>query len=126
MTNHPCIRHIPPRDFTPEETSVIEKLLCVEFEGRNALKEQLNHTKVIGNCSCGCRSILLSSGSLAPMLSPSQRIPVEMESMDDDGVPVLFLLHVIEGYVSELEVFRADSEPLIKIPDVSDAVVTAH
>jgi hypothetical protein len=31
-----------------------------------------------------------------------------------DNVPIVFLLHVVNGYVDELEIFNADSSPLSK------------
>ena len=40
------------------------------------------------------------------------RIAVEAEVEDLDGMKIVILLHVIDGYVDELEVFRADSGPL--------------
>ena len=53
-------------------------------------------------------------------------MPVEMTLSANDSVPILFLLHVIDGYVSELEVLRVDSERLIHVPDCNDAIVTVN
>src|SRR5258706_9732522 len=45
------------------------------------------------------------------------RVPVEAEYLDDDGVPVWVLLHVNrEGLMCELEICRADGQPLISPP----------
>lgn len=126
MTEHPSIRNIIPRDFTSEEATVLEKMLSADFEGKGALREQLSHTKVTGYCDCGCKSVRFACNPSASKYPFNERIPVEMEVMDEDGVPVLFLLHMISGYVSELEVFRADSEPIAELPDVCNAVVTSH
>jgi hypothetical protein len=40
------------------------------------------------------------------------RIPVEAELEDGDGVTIHLLLHVLEGYLNELEVYRDDSAPV--------------
>jgi hypothetical protein len=41
-----------------------------------------------------------------------RRIPVEAETEDVDGVPIHVLLHVVNGYMNELEVYREDSARL--------------
>jgi hypothetical protein len=39
-------------------------------------------------------------------------VPVEAELEDEDGVPVHVLLHVLDGYLNELEIYREDSAPV--------------
>ncbi len=41
-----------------------------------------------------------------------RRIPVEAELDDSDGVTIHLLLHVVDGLVKELEVYRDDSGPV--------------
>ena len=41
------------------------------------------------------------------------RVPVEAEYRDDDDCPVWVLLHVVNGFLDELEIVRADGQPLI-------------
>ena len=36
------------------------------------------------------------------------RIPVEAQILDDDGVPIAVLLHVVGGLAEELEIYRVD------------------
>ena len=87
----------------------------------------MNQVSVIGYCNCGtCRSIILTCDKSLPKIPSHQRVPVEMTLSANDSVPILFLLHVIDGYVSELEVLRADSERLIHVPDCNDAIVTVN
>jgi hypothetical protein len=40
-------------------------------------------------------------------------VPVEAEYRDDDDCPVWVLLHVVNGFLDELEIVRADGQPLI-------------
>jgi hypothetical protein len=44
------------------------------------------------------------------------RIPVEAEGVDQDGVPIHFLLHVVDGFAKELEIYREDSGPVRRLP----------
>jgi hypothetical protein len=34
-----------------------------------------------------------------------------------DGVPVYFLLHVVDGFVSELEIYKADGKSILALPE---------
>jgi hypothetical protein len=43
-------------------------------------------------------------------------VPVEAVAPDSDGVPVHFLLHVVDGLAREVEVFREDSAPIRRLP----------
>jgi hypothetical protein len=39
-----------------------------------------------------------------------RRVPVEAERPDDDGVVIHVLLHVVDGFLNELEIYRDDSK----------------
>ncbi|MDP3541865.1 MAG: hypothetical protein Q8T11_05285 [Elusimicrobiota bacterium] len=54
-----------------------------------------------------------------------QRVPVEAESKDADGMGLHFLLHVVGGFLRELEIFREDSEPIKGLPQADALVVQA-
>ena len=55
----------------------------------------------------------VDDGQLAEV---TRRIPVEAEAEDSDGVSIHFLLHVVDGVVHELEVYREDSGPVLHRP----------
>jgi hypothetical protein len=40
------------------------------------------------------------------------RIPVEAQAVDADGVPIDVLLHVVDGVIKELEIYRVDGCPI--------------
>lgn len=50
------------------------------------------------------------------------RIPTEALIYDSDGALVNILLHVIDGYINELEIIRADGEPLNREIDAGHIV----
>ncbi|MFT4285360.1 MAG: hypothetical protein QM598_11065 [Protaetiibacter sp.] len=52
----------------------------------------------------------------------SRRIPVEAAYADADGVLVHVLLHVIDGVLDELEVYREDSGPVVIPPADASAL----
>jgi hypothetical protein len=47
-----------------------------------------------------------------PRADVVERIPVEAEAEDIDGVTFHVLLHVVDGYINELEIYRNDSLPV--------------
>ncbi|MCI0561256.1 MAG: hypothetical protein MN733_22445 [Nitrososphaera sp.] len=111
-------RLIFPRQLYSNEIRLLEFLLTSPFSGRDELQRQVVSAKVSGECSCGCPSIILSTEqSPADRAFVRGRIPIEAEGYDSDGVKIHFLLHVVEGYLSELEIFREDSRPILNLPD---------
>ena len=116
--SHPSVENIiPPRPLTPREQELLQYLLQAEFPGKQALVKQAETLLVSGHCACGCASILFRVDTTsAPSALVQRRIPVEAEGADMDGVIIHFLLHVVQGWLSELEIFREDSEPILKLP----------
>jgi hypothetical protein len=95
------------RPLADTERAVLANLLTEDFPGRDVLQEQLAEAR---------GRLIDADGSLALVPSPSaraadvvRRIPVEAETEDLDGVTIHVLLHVVDGYVNELEVYREDS-----------------
>lgn len=100
-----------PRPLSEGQRALIRVLLADAFPGRNELVLQ----------SEGCLAWPIdSNGSLKlrPMQGPAapvgRRVPVEGDFDDKDGVVVHVLLHVIEGHLDELEIYREDSGPLLR------------
>ncbi|QAY65380.1 DUF6984 family protein [Paenibacillus protaetiae] len=114
------------RGLSLEEHQWFSKLLSESFEGRDGLKEQVKKCSVVGRCGCGCRTIDLKVEESAPKHFFETRVPVEMLVQTDDGIPIVFYLHVVDGYIKELEVFKADSSPIVRMPDISKALVTIN
>lgn len=84
----------------------MKRLLSENFAGRDALLAQVENLKVKQIDMEG--SLQLAPGPDAIRAKVEQRIPVEAEFPDDDGVSVRVLLHVVDGFLAELEIFKDD------------------
>lgn len=105
-----------PRRLNDEEFRVLESLLSTDFCGQAELRHQLHSVRVVGECMSCPTLILTVSRSAADRAPVEHRVPVEAEGYDIDGMPIHFLLHVVDGYMSELEVYREDGEGIHNVP----------
>jgi hypothetical protein len=48
-----------------------------------------------------------------------RRIPIEAEALDSDGVKIHILLHVVHGFMDEIEIFREDLLMVKQLPEPS-------
>jgi len=102
------------RQPTPTETEFMQRLLAADFPGKEEIAKQLT--------SCRVR-IIDDEGSLELELSDTarpatveKRIPVEADAVDEDGIHIHFLLHVVKGFAKELEVYKDDGTPIKRMP----------
>jgi hypothetical protein len=97
----------PARSLGGPERATLAVLLAEPFRGSEALLRQAKIVRVNEECTCGCGSIGLTVDHDPTIRADvSERIPVEARSTvsADDGAPVEVLLHVVDGYMNELEV----------------------
>jgi hypothetical protein len=94
------------RTPTGQEFALLARLVGSPFEGASALARQLATTLVAPLDENG--SLRLQPGDAVPAVV-NRRIPVEASYPDADGVVVHVLLHVVDGRLNELEVYREDS-----------------
>jgi hypothetical protein len=106
--------------MTPLERAIVDRLMEVDFPGRDEVANQLQGSMVRIIDSEGSIEFLPSSVRRAAV---DRRIPVEAEFRDSDGLPVYFLLHVVDGLVRELEVYKADGSGIVDTIDPSRLVV---
>lgn len=92
-----------------EEESVVAALLSLDFPARSMLKAQWATASVRTIDADGSLEVRVEEGLLAEV---EVRVPVEARLEDTDGVTVHVLLHVIDGYIREVEVYREDSGPV--------------
>lgn len=105
-----------PRRLDPVETEILNRLLSLSFPGSLALRYQVAQTEVAEICEdCPTLFLVVDTERAAPA-EVVRRVPVEGEAADSDGVRVHLLLHVVDGYLSELEVYRDDSDQVRQIP----------
>jgi len=104
--------------LTNWERRMILRLLESPFPGRDALLTQLDDTT---GCSVHEDGTPLDeSGTVylkcasAVKASVKARIPTEGEALDTDGVIIHYLLHVVDGRMNELEVFKEDSSRVLR------------
>ena len=98
------------RPLSPVKQEMLRRLLSVEFAGKHELLTQADSLTAEGSIR---RSIAINPGASAPVANVQRRIPVEAEFEDTDGVTVHVLLHVVDGLMNELEIYREDSAPIL-------------
>lgn len=97
------------RNLNEKELKWINRLLDVEFQGRDILRQQLSKAKIIYIQEYAYISIkFIVEGDVEPY--PYRvRVPVEMRVFQQSSAPIIFLLHIVNGMVDELEILTADS-----------------
>jgi len=91
------------------ERQLLAVLLSTDFPGKDAVAEQVAAASVREIDDNGSLEFAPSDMMPADVV---RRIPVEAELDDSDGVTIHVLLHVVDGLVKELEVYRDDSGPV--------------
>ncbi len=109
------------RNPTAMETELMQRLLAAEFVGKEEIAKQLENARVRVIDEEG--SLEFQPSSVADTARVNKRIPVEAEGVDEDGIHVHFLLHVVKGFVKELEVYKDDGSPIKRIPSPGDLEV---
>jgi hypothetical protein len=108
------------RQPSHKELALLERLTSEDFDGAKLLQEQLVKLRVATIDDEG--SLKLEPGSAA-LSTNDQRIPVEADYSDADGVVVHVLLHVVKGKLDELEVYREDSgrvlRPVVEVSNLN-------
>lgn len=81
----------------------------VEFRGRDILLKQFSKAKVIYKQEYAFIFLKFKvEGEIEPY--PYRvRVPVEMRAFQNSAAPILFLLHIVNGVIDELEIITADS-----------------
>lgn len=104
------------RNFTALEQGIIDRLLEKAFPGRDELCEQMKKCLVRTLDEDNSVEFLVATDVKSQV---KRRIPVEAEFQDADGVLVHILLHVVDGKVNELEIYKEDGSSIIENPDPS-------
>lgn len=97
------------RPLSTMERRLLDPLLRPEFSGKEDLVKQLASAEVRRIDVDGSLQFRIRGG---PPAAVNRRIPVEAELEDSDGVTIHLLLHVLDGYLNELEIYREDSLPI--------------
>ena len=112
------------RELTNEERAVLKRLLEKPFPGREQITRQLDTASVREvtdyKDQYGSLEFKVETKVKAPT---SQRVPVEAMGMDQDDVPIEYLLHVVDGTLAELEIVKADGSRIQRMPRASELKV---
>lgn len=86
----------------------INKLLQVDFLGKEILIRQLERAKIQYIQEYSFISIKFKVEGCVELFPYCVRVPVEMKLFQSSITPIVFLLHVINGIIDELEIITAD------------------
>ncbi len=114
----------PYRLMSDYEASLLARLLDLDFDGRDAIVQQVRNAKVREIDEFG--SIEFKVDENAQRAAVTQRVPVEGEANDSDGVPIWVMLFVVDGRIDELEICKADGTPIVRKPLPSDLEVLRY
>lgn len=114
-----------------DELKLLEKLLDPTFRGKDLLKSQLENITVCTIDEEGSLSLKVDPAH-KPAPNDLPRVPVEGEYFDDfypeyEYQPaVRILLHVVSGFLTEMEIYKDDGKPIKKFTDLNDVQITAR
>ena len=109
------------RPLTEWERRLILRLLMERpFVGRDELLAQVDAVAARPIDEDGSLSLQCSCGVKAAVAA---RIPVEGEATDSDGMTIHYLLHVVDGSMNELEVYKDDSSRVVRHAEPEDLKV---
>jgi hypothetical protein len=100
------------RKMNLHEQKWIDKLLSVDFKGKEILITQISKSKIQYEQGYAFLFLKFKLESEVSKFPYKVRVPVEMRAFQTHTAPIIFLLHIIDGLVSELEIFPADSSRL--------------
>ena len=111
-------------EFTAVETTWIEALLDFSSPVRDDLLKQLSSASVqreYNRCFISLR-LTVDKSTSAP-IRLKKRVPVELYCEPKEGMPVAVLLHIADGYVNEIELYRIDSSDMGDVTTFLDGKV---
>jgi hypothetical protein len=110
------------RTLNAVERALLEKLLDCEFPGRDELHRQLGSVVAQRVDDDGTLALRVASG---PSAAVKGRVPTEGKCPDVDGMIIHVLLHVLNGMMDELEIFKEDGSGIARPPTAADLVLEA-
>lgn len=97
------------RNLNEKERQWVRSLLNVEFQGRDILLKQFSRAKIVYKQEYSFISLKFKVDCKAELYPYHVRVPVEMRAFQKSAAPIVFLLHVVNGIIDELEIITADS-----------------
>jgi hypothetical protein len=112
------------RKLTEFERGVLDRMLENDFPGRDELRAQIESADVSefeGDDSGSLRFQVTGPRVVSP-----HQVLVEARAYDRDGVPIDYLIHVVDGFIFSLEVVKADMSSIIQTPELASLEVYIH
>ncbi len=103
---------IENKELTVNEKEWLELILSKNFFYKEEVINQINRATIIREYTDYYLALKFQVKDMMPPIPTNIRMPVEMRVREKEKVPIQFLLHVIQGYVAELEVFKSDSSKI--------------
>jgi len=103
-----------------ERRIIVRLLSAAPFPGRDDILSQVETARAMTIDEDGSVSL---RPSIARKAGVTTRIPVEGEAKDADGVMIHYLLHVVDGAINELEVYKDDSSRVSRQAQPEDLTV---
>lgn len=94
------------------EKRIIELIASEEFEFKSFLLSQINEAEVFSETNGYFYSIKFKVREGIQPIACLERVPIEIRLFYKNRHPVQLLVHIIKGYISEIEIFRADGSCL--------------
>lgn len=105
----------PPRELRPDEVAVLRLLLSRPFPGHEELERQLPSVRVAEEMGDGeILDLIVVPG--VDRARPIEVVPSSAWGEDTDGEAIEVLIHVIDGYIAELEFVRYAPGPVLSPP----------
>lgn len=106
------------RKLTKLELKWLEVLLSYPFEGRDIINDQLKTATIISDKTYISEDAYpyislkfeIDSTQRFPV---KQRVPIQMLAIQSTGDAIDFMLHVIDGYIDELEIYSTNGDAII-------------
>lgn len=99
-------------ELNKNETKWLSILLKEQFSKKEEIIKQINNAEIQREYDKNFFSIKFRVDKKIKPINSNARVPVEMRVYRKNTCPVQFLLHIVNGYVDELEVFCADSSEI--------------
>jgi len=100
------------RGLNIREQEWLDKLLNIEFKGKDILMKQISESKVAYEQEYAFISLKFNIEKEVEQYPYQVRVPVEMRAYQNESAPIVFLLHIIGGIINELEIISADSSEI--------------
>lgn len=89
------------------EKNWINRLFDVSFKGKDILWEQISKAKIHIIQGYDYISLEFHVADNVTLYPYKVRVPIEMRAFQSSSEPIVFLLHLIDGKINELEIFTA-------------------